>query len=167
MPATTLETKRLRLRPPRMEDLAAHHAALGSDGAVTWLREPRSVADSEAVLRRRVEHFEQHGFGMWVVELADTGEFLGEAGLQHFEGTEEVEVGYYLARATWGAGVATEAGRAAVAHGFDTLGLDHIVAVVRPENEGSKRVLAKLGLRFDHLGDHYDVAGVEVWRIDR
>jgi RimJ/RimL family protein N-acetyltransferase len=42
-----------------------------------------------------------------------------------------------------------------------------VVAVVRPENAGSMRVLEKLGLRFAHVGDHYGVAGVEVWRADR
>ena len=42
-----------------------------------------------------------------------------------------------------------------------------MVAVVRPENAGSKRVLAKLGLAFDHHGDHYGVERVEVWRRDR
>ena len=41
------------------------------------------------------------------------------------------------------------------------------MAVVRPENEASKRVLEKLGLRFDHTGDHYGVQGVEVWRAER
>ena len=66
-----------------------------------------------------------------------------------------------------GQGVATEAGRAALEFGFGALGLDHVVAVVRPENAGSKRVLDKLGLRFDHIADHYGVAGVEVWRADR
>src|SRR3712207_9025606 len=58
--------------------------------------------------------------------------------LQHFDGTDAIEVGYYLGRSAWGRGVATEAGEAALRHGFETLGLDTIVAVVRPENEDRK-----------------------------
>jgi len=119
------------------------------------------------VLRRRVGHWAAHGFGMWAVEWRATGAFLGEAGLQHFDGTDDIEVGCYLARSTWGRGIATEAGSAALRHGFETLGLDRIVAVVRPENAGSKRVLAKLGLRFAAIEDHYGIRDVEVWEIAR
>ena len=168
MPPPVIETERLRLRPPSMDDLADHHANLGGDAEVAWLGEAGTLPESEKKLRHRIEHFERHGFGLWIVEDKAGGEFLGEAGIQYLEGSaEEVEVGYYLARSAWGRGVATEAGRAALAHGFQTLGLDHVVAVVRPENEGSKRVLAKLGLAFDHHAGHYGVERVEVWRIDR
>lgn len=167
MSPTVLETERLRLRPPRLGDLPEHHARLGGDAEVAWLGEAGTLEQSERKLRSRVEHFERHGFGLWIVEDKDGDAFLGEAGIQHFDGTEEIEVGYYLARAAWGRGVATEAGRAALSHGFEVLGLDHVVAVVRPENAGSKRVLAKLGLVFDHHGDHYGVERVEVWRRDR
>ena len=165
--APTLETDRLRLRPPTIDDLAIRHARLGSDPEVAWDGEPGTLAESEQTLRRRIEHFERHGWGLWVVEWKDAGGFPGEAGLQHLHDSDEVEIGYYLAREAWGQGVATEAGRAALEFGFGALGLDHVVAVVRPENAGSKRVLDKLGLRFDHIADHYGVAGVEVWRADR
>ena len=167
MAPTTLETDRLRLRPPTIGDLPIRHARLGSDPEVAWDGEPGTLAESEQTLRRRIEHFDRHGWGLWVVEWKDAGGFLGEAGLQHLRDSDEVEIGYYLARAAWGKGVATEAGRASLEYGFGALGLDHVVAVVRPENAGSKRVLEKLGLRFDHVGDHYGVAGVEVWRAGR
>jgi len=162
-----IETERLRLRPLRPTDVERHHAAIGSDAAVTWDHRVRTPAESVSVVERRVRHWEEHGFGFWAVEWRDSGEFLGEAGLQHFDGTSEVEVGYYLGRRAWGRGVATEAARHAVAHGFGALGLARIVAVVRPENDASKRVLAKLGLRFRGLEDHYGVPGVELWDIAR
>ena len=164
---TTIETERLRLRPLALTDLPLHHERLGSDAEVTWDHRVRSPADSEAVVRRRAAHWEEHGFGLWAVEWRSTGEFLGEAGLQRFDGTDDVEVAYYLSRLAWGRGVATEAGCAALRHGFETLALPRIVAVVRPENAGSKRVLSKLGLRFRAIEDHYDIADVEVWQIDR
>ena len=162
-----LETERLVLRPLRPEDLAEHHARLGADPGVTWHGRARTLEESDAVLRHRVEHWRRHGFGLWAVRDRESGEFLGEAGLQHLEATGEVEVGYYLARAAWGRGVATEAGEAALRHGFAALALERILAVVRPENEGSKRVLAKLGLRRRGFGDHYGVEGVEVWGVER
>ena len=166
-PGPVLETARLVLRPLHPEDLAEHHARLGADAAVTWHHCARSPEESQTVLGHRVEHWRRHGFGLWAVRDRESGEFLGEAGLQHLEDTGEVELGYYLARAAWGRGVATEAGEAALRHGFEALGLERILAVVRPENEGSKRVLAKLGLRGRGFGDHYGVEGVEVWGVDR
>ena len=161
--SAAIETERLRLRPLQPDDLERHHAAIGSDAGVTWDHRVRTRTNSAEVLDRRVRHWKDHGFGFWAVEWRATGEFLGEAGLQHFDGTSDVEVGYYLGRRAWGRGVATEAGRYALGHGFATLGLERIVAVVRPENDASKRVLAKLGLRFRGLEDHYGVDGVELW----
>ncbi len=162
-----IETERLRLVPLRPEDLERHHAAIGSDPAVPWNHRARSLGETEAVLRHRVGHWAEHGFGLWAVEWRASGEFLGEAGLQHLENTAGVEVGYYLGRAAWGRGVATEAGAAAVRHGFEVLGLPRIVAVVRPENDGSKRVLTKLGLSFRRFANHYGVQGVELWDVGR
>ncbi len=162
---TELRTERLLLRPPVVEDLPVFHAATGADPGVPWNQQARTPAESEEKLRGRIEHFERHGFGLWAVEWRDTGEYLGEAGLQHFEDGESVEVGYYLGRPAWGRGVATEAGAAALRHGFEVLGLSRIVAVVRPENSGSKRVLAKLGLRFAAVEDHYGIRDVELWEI--
>ncbi len=162
-----VETDRLRLIPLRPDDLDRHHATIGSDPAVPWNHRARSLDETRAVLRHRVGHWATHGFGFWAVEWRATGEFLGEAGLQHLEDTADVEVGYYLGRAAWGRGVATEAAHAAIRHGFEVLGLPRDVAVVRPENEGSKRVLAKLGLRFRRVADHYGVQGVEFWDLAR
>jgi len=95
-----------------------------------------------------------------------SGEFLGYAGLQHLEGGPEVEIAYYLGRAAWGRGLATEIARALVAHAFADLGIDRVVAVVRPENTASQRVLGKAGLRFEREAGHYD-ADVQVWALDR
>ena len=150
-----------------MDDLEAFHAGTGADPGVPWNQQARTIEESEAKLRGRIEHFEQHGFGLWAVEWLEGGDYLGEAGLQHFEDGESVEVGYYLARAAWGRGVATEAGAAALRYGWDEIGLDRIVAVVRPENEGSKRVLSKLGLHLVTVEDHYGIAELELWEIRR
>jgi ribosomal-protein-alanine N-acetyltransferase len=68
-----------------------------------------------------------------------------------------VEVAYLLAQAYWGQGLATEAARAALRYGFETLALDRIVAVVHPENRGSQRVLEKAGLRLEGDAHYYDM----------
>lgn len=161
-----LETARLLLRAFRLEDLPIHHRLIGSDPQVTWNGKALTLEESEAALRRRMQHCEEHGFGMWVVEEKASGEMLGHAGLQHLEDTEEVEIGYYFGRPAWGRGIATEAGAASLRYAFETLGLDQVLAVVRPENQASQHVLSKLGLRHVRDEPHYGF-DVQVWQIKR
>jgi RimJ/RimL family protein N-acetyltransferase len=163
---THLVTARLVLRPPTTDDLADLHRCVWGDPAVTWDGVARTPEQSGDALRGRIEHWERHGFGMWTAIRRDTGETCGFGGLQQLEDTGAVEVGYYLARSCWGQGFGTEIAGAALRHGFGDLGLDRIVAVVRPGNAASRRVLAKAGLRLSHEGRHYD-ARVEVWEARR
>lgn len=161
-----VETARLSLRPLSPADAERHHALVGNDPRVTWNGKAVTLEESRKVLEGRARHWDEHGFGMWAVLEKDTGRMLGHAGLQRLENTGEVEVAYYLGQSAWGKGYATEAGAAALRFGFETLTLPRVVAVVRPENLASQRVLAKLGLR--HLGDepHYGFE-VQLWGLDR
>jgi [ribosomal protein S5]-alanine N-acetyltransferase len=95
----TLETERLRLRPT-IAEISEDHAAVGSDPAVTWQRQAITLDDSRAALANRIRHWELHGFGIFAVLDKADGRLLGHAGLQHLEDTEDIELGYYLARTT-------------------------------------------------------------------
>ncbi len=105
---------------------------------------------AEAWAARVRAHWQQHGFGQWVVEIPGEAGLIGVVGLStvsyeaHF--TPAVEVAWRLARAHWGCGYATEAARAAVDYGFDTLGLTEIVAITVPANLRSRRVMERLGM---------------------
>ena len=85
-----------------------------------------------------------------------SGAFVGFCGLKYLDNTSEIEVGYRLAKKFWGKGFATEAARASLHYGFETLGLDRIVAVVQPENAASCRVIEKIGLRYEKDARFYD-----------
>ena len=161
-----LETARLRLRPFTFEDLNAHHQIIGSDSQVTFSGEPMTLEQSRSALEKRMRHWDEHGFGMWAVVQKDSGTLLGHAGLQTFESTGEVELGYYLGRSAWGQGVATEAGAACVRYGFETLELRQIVAVVRPANSASQKVLSKLGFRYEREAYYYGF-DVQFWRLEQ
>src|SRR5439155_14359405 len=94
------------------------------------------------------QHFHEHGFGKWIVELAGLHQFVGVVGLAwlpftaHF--TPAVEVGWRLAAEHWGRGYATEAARAAIDYGFDRLHLSEIVACTVPANAKSLAVMQRL-----------------------
>jgi len=103
---------------------------------------------------------------MWAVVERATGELAGWCGLAHLEDTQEVEVGYGLARRAWGRGLATEAARASLRYGFESMGLARIVAVVNPANHASRHVVEKLGLRHVKVARHYG-ADLDYFEIGR
>jgi RimJ/RimL family protein N-acetyltransferase len=131
-----IETERLLLRAWRSSD-AAPFAALNADPEVThYLRGPMSHDDSNELLARIRGHWQEHGFGLYAVEVKDGGAFAGFVGLAIPSFLPEVlpavEVGWRLAREHWGKGYATEGARASVAHGFGALGLAQIISIIDP-----------------------------------
>jgi RimJ/RimL family protein N-acetyltransferase len=152
----SVETERLVLRPWRpAEDLDAL-AAMNADPAVMrWVAPNRPLRREETAefLDRMVRHWDEHGFGLWaVVPREEEGApHIGFAGLAIPSFLPAilpaVEVGWRLAPAWWGRGLATEAARASVAFGFERLGLRSIVSVIDARNERSLRVAEKLGMR--------------------
>jgi RimJ/RimL family protein N-acetyltransferase len=94
-------------------------------------------------------------YGIWVIDERATGEPVGWAALKYLDTSDEIEVGYGLRRAAWGRGVATEAARRLVRHGFEDRGLECIVGVTNPDNVASQNVLRKAGLNYRGLVNRY------------
>lgn len=167
-PQPEFATARLRLRPRTEDDLEAN-LAMDLDPEVhrfIFLRGPPDPAAQRAALAERIASGWPECGGLWVVEWQDQPGFLGWCGLFPLEDSGLIEIGYRYVRAAWGRGVATEAGRTVLDHGFSTLGLDPIVAVAARENTASRRVLEKLGLGYRGLRLHYghDLAFYELRR---
>ena len=149
-----LETERLILRPQAESD-TIELVAMGMDPQVMQFIAdgPMSLQDSEALT---LETLEMDGpLGRWMVTDRETGMLLGWAVLTHLEDSDDIEVGYCLKAAAWGRGIATEAAARLIRYGFEELGLNEIVAVTRPENRASHRVLEKAGLRRRGLRDAF------------
>ncbi len=152
-----LQTPRLLLRPWRETDLPAY-AALNADPEVRrWFTGTLTREQSDAQAARLQEHIAAHGFGFWAVEALGDASFIGFVGLQHVAFAAPfapaVEAGWRLSHEHWGQGYATEAARAALAHGFGPLGLVEIVAYAVPGNLASRRVMERIGMRHDAEGD--------------
>ena len=143
-----LQTERLLLRDFRDDDFDAVHAYATDLEVVrhtTW--GPNSEADTRDFLRRAQSQIgiaPRARFELAVVR-GDGGELIGGIGL-HVDGFKAM-LGYCLARSAWGQGYATEAARAMVGFGFESLGLHRIWACCDPENPGSIRVLQKVGMK--------------------
>jgi RimJ/RimL family protein N-acetyltransferase len=148
----TFRTARLTLRPRTLADTEAC-LAMDRDPAVTrfipgpWSDPVRHRAFVEARTRGPYPP----GLGYWTM-LTDT--FLGWIMLIPLvPGELDVEIGWRLRRAAWGHGYATEAARVVLHHGFTTLGLPEISAVIDPANTASCAVARKIGLQAD--GNRY------------
>ncbi len=157
MSGPSLTTPRLLLRRWAPADLEPF-AALNSDPEVMrHIREPVTRAESDAFVDAIERQFESRGYGLWAVEVRDTGAFVGFTGLarQTFEApfNPSVEVGWRLAREAWGHGYATEAARAALEFAFDVLELDEVVSITTVGNVRSQAVMRRLGMARDPADD--------------
>ena len=143
-----IETARLRLREMEMADLPALSAILQDDTTMIAYEGAFGDAETLAWLERMRERYRSDGFGLWAVELRDTGEMIGQCGLtwQHIDGADVIEVGYLFNRAHWHRGYAVEAARGCVGYGFDRLGAERIYAQVRDTNLASMNVAIRLGM---------------------
>jgi RimJ/RimL family protein N-acetyltransferase len=153
----SLRTPRLVLREWREEDVEPF-AEMSADPAVMEYLVPfpdRAAMDAWVVAARA--HWQEHGFGQWVVELPGEARFIGVVGLSNVRFAlpfaPAVEAAWHLARPYWGEGFAHEAACAAIDDGFGRLGLDEIVAFTVPANRASRRVMEKLGMTRDPAED--------------
>jgi RimJ/RimL family protein N-acetyltransferase len=111
-------------------------------------------------------HWHLRGYGQWALVEQATGGLVGRAGLWQPEGWPGLEVGWLLARSSWGHGFATEAGRAAVRYAFEVLAADGVISLIHPENRASIRVAERLGERYERTIDLLDVSA-RVYRLPR
>ena len=153
-----IATSRLILRPWRESDLLAF-ADLNADPVVMqFITGVLTRDESDAYVERAITHFAKNGFCKWAVESPGVASFIGAVGLTNvkFEAsfTPAVEVAWRLNRRYWGKGYATEAAQAAIADGFNRVGLAEIVSMTALTNTASMKVMERIGMRrafeFDH-----------------
>jgi RimJ/RimL family protein N-acetyltransferase len=150
-----IRTQRLLLRRWRGADREPF-ATLNADPAVVeHLQGPMSRERSDDFVDRIEAHWDEHGWGLWAVEVPGVAPFIGYVGLWPADYVQPgmVEVGWRLAREHWGHGYVTEAAREALRFGFIEAGLEKIVSFTVPQNERSWRVMERIGLVRDPAGD--------------
>lgn len=147
----TLQTERLLLRPYRSDDVEPLHAIQRDPVAWGFYPSPFTREQSEEWIAKNVARCEEHGFGMWAIELRTTGEFIDSCGpaVRVVDGIDEIELGWHVAPALRNRGFATEAATACRDHVFGSLGARRLISLVRPENVASCRVAEKIGMQVE------------------
>jgi ribosomal-protein-alanine N-acetyltransferase len=151
-----LRTDRLVLRRWREEDRPLF-AKINADPRVMEYYPSTLTTDESNALVDRIEARFADGIGLWAVEVPAQTAFIGYVGLAPATFTAQftpaVEVGWRLAHEYWGHGYAPEAAQAALADGFERLGLEEIVSFTARINVRSRRVMEKLGMTHDPSDD--------------
>ena len=151
---TVLETQRLILRKLTTDDAEFIFELLNEPSFIRNIgdRNIRMIDDACAyIVNGPVKSYERNGFGLYLIVLKETNESIGMCGLIRRESLEDVDIGYALLPRYWSKGYAVEAAQATKEHAKAVIGLKRLVAIVDPANEGSIRVLEKIGLRYEKM----------------
>ena len=156
-------TTHLTLRPLMESDAGVLHRIYQSQGVLRYFPNPNPppLDKVQRFITGQQMHWEKHGYGDWGIMPDGEVEIIGWAGLQFLLELDETEVGFLLDRPFWGKGYATEAALASLEFGFEHFGLDHIIALVHPENLASRRVIEKCGMSYTET---LSLWGIELMR---
>ena len=162
----SVETARLFLRMFHLDDLDPLAAMLADGEVMRYVAKglPITREESETALHSIIRHWNDHGFGRWVVIDKETEAFAGYGGLRSMMGTPEVV--YHLAKAYWSRGLATEIARASLRFGFDEHQFERIIAIAKPENAASIHVMEKVGMQYEMHATYYGMDVIQ-YRILR
>jgi RimJ/RimL family protein N-acetyltransferase len=124
------------MTPDDLDDMAA---LLGDPQVMRYYPHPKSREEALAWIAWNQRLYREHGFGLWLLTLRATGEFVGDCGLtpQRVDGVTELEVGYHVRPALQGRGLATEAAAACRDYAREVLGIDRLIAIIDPRNRPS------------------------------
>ncbi len=146
---TDIETKRLLMRPFAAGDLALlvrHHA---DAEVMAQMQDGVQTADQARVeLDGYLATWRAHGFGIWALFHKDSGAFVGECGLRLVDDDLGLRLRITLAKPWRGQGLAAEAMAAAARFGFESAGLDRLIAVTRAVNGPARKILEGLGMTY-------------------
>jgi RimJ/RimL family protein N-acetyltransferase len=150
------ETDRLILRRLDEWDVDDIFAMRSDPEVMRFIRAPQNRVETVNWLNLVSSRWERDYIGFCAIVEKQNKKFVGWCGLWRLKETNELEIGYAIAKNAWGKGFATEAGRVFLQYAFERLKSDKIVAVAEPENASSRRVMEKLGMKFGSLGEFYN-----------
>jgi RimJ/RimL family protein N-acetyltransferase len=152
-----IETERLLLRKPRVEDARDLALAYADPEAMRFMGDgsTATLAEVESGVEQWLERWERWGLSLCSLERQEDGRVLGRAGFLLWDPEtwevpgDETEIGWLLGREHWGQGYATEAALALRDWAFDERGLTRLISLIQPDNRPSIHVAEKIGERFE------------------
>ncbi|MGH9875363.1 MAG: GNAT family N-acetyltransferase [Pyrinomonadaceae bacterium] len=149
-----LETERLVLRRLSADDAGFILELLNQPSFLRYIGDKgvRTIEDAIGYIQTGPQaSYERFGFGLYLVELKESGVSIGMCGLIKRDSLPDVDVGFAFLPDYWSQGYAFEAAAAVMNYGREALGLKRIVAITSLDNAASIKLLEKVGLRFERL----------------
>jgi RimJ/RimL family protein N-acetyltransferase len=149
-----LETQRLILRKLSIDDAEFILRLLNEPSFLRYIGDKgvRNLDDArQYILNGPVDSYERNGFGLYLVELKDSGLPIGISGLVKRPGLTDADIGFAFLPAYWSKGYAIESASAVMTYAREVLKMNRILAITSPNNEVSAKLLGKIGLRFERM----------------
>lgn len=145
----TIETPRLILREYTPEDFTALYEILSDPVTMEHYPAPFTPEKTKRWIEWNLENYQRYGFGLWAVELKETGEFIGDCGLtlQNIDGQQLPEIGYHIHKKYWRRGLGKEAARAVRDWAFQNTGFDILYSYMKYTNVGSYSTAMANGMK--------------------
>jgi RimJ/RimL family protein N-acetyltransferase len=163
LPIPVIETERLTLRAPQLDDLKPM-AAFFETTRSHMVGGPRDAAGSYTSLVSRLGHWVLNGYGLWHIDDKATGDFIGWTGMIFAPGWMEPELGWTLFEGAEGKGFAYEAATAARRYAARHFGLDGVISYIAPANSRSQALAERLGAQIEIAEAELLGKACQVWR---
>ena len=144
-----IETQRLMLREYTADDFDALYEMLSDEETMRHYPRPYTAQETERWIEWSLQNYRDYGFGLWAIELKETGEFIGDCGLtmQDIDGESLPEIGYHIHIKHWRKGFASEAARAVRDWAFENTPYDCLYSYMTHTNAGSYATAAATGMK--------------------
>lgn len=159
-----LQTERLRLRPFTTDDAPFVLTLLNEPSFLRFIgdKNVRTLDDArQYLLNGPMASYNIHGFGILLVELKDSNIPIGMCGLIKREELPEPDIGFAFIPDYWGRGFAFEAATAVMNDARERLKLNHILAIVNPDNDASIKLLERLGMNYERMQNDVKVFSID------
>ena len=141
-----LESERLLLRWFREDDFPGYLEMATDPEVMKFLGgQPQTQLEAFKAMDAHIGHWYFFGYGVFAVVEKSTGKLVGRIGFMNPPGWPGFELGWTLARASWGKGYATEGARRAMQYAFTEMDRDHLISCIAPDNINSVKVAERLG----------------------
>lgn len=157
-----IETERLRMRLPRLDDLPAHVAFRASPRS-KGVGGPFDETSSFHHLAGIIGQWQLRGYGRWMVADKATDEPYGIVGVYHPDDWPEPEIGWSIYGHAEGRGIAHEAALATGIFVYDTLGWGRIISMIMDDNDRSIRLAERMGCTKTEAFEHPDLGKLNIW----
>lgn len=145
-----IETARMISRHMTMNDVVCLQDIYSDPVAMQFFPGTKNIEETAEWIEWVLHSYDEHGYGFYIWELKDSGEFAGQCGFGYqpdVDGVDEVEIGCLFVRKYWSQGLASEALLACKQYGFHELHLRRLISLVNPLNQPARRFVEKAGLK--------------------